>query len=75
MKLTIAMIFALVLCGGSLMARASIVHKREATRIALMQAEAAQHTPAKESEKLAMSGIDLRIGSRLHRIASKSHAK
>ena len=76
MKLTIAMTVAFILCGGSLVARASIVHKREATRLARIQAEAAQHMPAKESERLAMSGIDLRIGSRLHRIAAKSsHAK
>lgn len=72
MKLTIAMAVALFLCGGSLMARASIVHRRAAEDLALKQAEAALATPTRVSERLAMSGIDVRLGSRLHHLAARS---
>jgi len=71
MKLTIAMAVALFLCGISLVARASIVHRHAAEELARKQAEAALLTPVRESERLAMNGIDLRLGSRLHHLAQR----
>jgi len=71
MKLTIAMAVALFLCGVSLMARASIVHRHAAEELARQQSEAALHTPTRESERLAMNGIDVRLGSRLHHLAQR----
>jgi len=76
MKLTMAMAAALVLCFGSFMARASIVHRRAAQAAALEKAEAAQHTPERESERLAMNGLEVRLGSRLHHLAQRrSHTR
>ena len=35
------------------------------------KADAAEHTPKKESERLALNGLDLRLGSRLHHLAQR----
>ena len=75
MKLTIAMAAALILCSGSLMARAAIVHRRAAEERALAAAEAAKHTPRLDSEASAMSGVDVRLGARLHHLAVRSEKK
>jgi hypothetical protein len=64
MRLTVALAVALVLCGGSLVARASILQRqREAARPADEVAERAQ------SEQEALAGVDFRIHARLRRLA------
>ena len=74
MKLTIAAVVSLILCGGSLVARASIVHRRAAEIRMEQEAIARANTPAKSSERLAMNGLETRLGSRLHRLAERHAA-
>ena len=70
MKLSIAVAVALTLCLGSLVARASITHRQALAAEAAARAIAAQ-TPQERSEKIALAGLDTRLRSRLHRIASR----
>ena len=71
MKLSIAVGVAVAVCLGSLVARASLVHRRELQAAEAAARAAALETPQQRSEKLALAGLDTRLKSRLHRIASR----
>ena len=71
MKLSVATAVAVAVCLGSLVAKASINHHRE--RVAAEEAArvSALESPTVKSEKVALAGLDTRLKSRLHRIASR----
>ena len=70
MKLSIAVALAVTLCLGSLVARANITHRQALAAEAAARAVAAL-SPQQKSEQIALAGLDTRLKSRLHRIASR----
>jgi hypothetical protein len=71
MKLSAATAAAVLICLGSLVAKASINHHREVVAAEAAARAAALETPTERSEKIALAGLDTRLKSRLHRMAAK----
>ena len=71
MKLSAATAVAVVVCLGSLVAKASITHHQKAVAAEAAARAAALETPSLKSEKVALAGLDTRLKSRLQRLASR----